>query len=431
MYKVLIIPLEEKHAETSWKWRNDQLIWEYTGNRPDIEISPEIEKQWIQNVLKDKASKRFAITVDDIYVGNIQLTNITQHSGQYHAFIGEKEFWGKGISFIASQQVIRYAKNVLNLERIYLKVHPNHERAIKLYKKSGFRIISSEIEMELNISDVLVPAVSVFCMVYNHEFFLRECLESLLMQRTNFDYEIVVGEDCSTDESRKVLLDYSKRFPGKFKLLLHNQNVGAKVNQRMVFDNCNGKYIAICEGDDFWNEPHKLQAQTEFLEKNEDCSFCFHASKMLYPKTEKTHIKRPKHIPENGKFGIKDVIKYGGGFVTTNSILMRRTDNLKQPKWVRTAPVGDLPLLLILASNGQIGYIDQVMSTYRIFSSSGAWSAGQKTFVNRRTHYLRIQRMWQEFDEWSERKYTWHIKLKLLRNLFNFCKFTIKNMTRF
>ena len=92
MYRILIVPLQQEHSQISWRWRNDPEIWKYTGNKPSLEITPEIERDWIEGVLEDRNSKRFAITVDGLYVGNIQLTNIDQTAAQYHIFIGEKDY---------------------------------------------------------------------------------------------------------------------------------------------------------------------------------------------------------------------------------------------------------------------------------------------------------------------------------------------------
>lgn len=276
MFEILIRPLEAKDSEISWKWRNDSEIWEFTGNRPNVDITLEIEKQWIEKVLIEVDTKRFAIIIDNIYVGNIQLTNITSIDAEYHIFIGDKNYWGKGIAFSATQQIIRFAKNILKLDNIYLKVNPQNKRAINLYQKCGFKKISEEIKMVVNLNETIQPMVSIFCMVYNHEPFLKQCLDGFLMQKCYFDFEIIIGEDCSTDNSRAIIEGYARKYPGKFKLLLYKTNVGAVQNQKNVFENCRGKYIAMCEGDDYWTDPLKLQKQVDFLESNEAYSFTCH-----------------------------------------------------------------------------------------------------------------------------------------------------------
>jgi RimJ/RimL family protein N-acetyltransferase len=152
MFNIYIRPLELSDSNVSWKWRNDIELWKFTASKPNTFVTQEVELLWLQNALKEKNSKRFAIIVDDNYVGNIQLTDIFNLNAQYHIFIGNKDYWGKGIAFHATQQIIIYCKTVLFLKRIYLYVNPLHKKAINLYLKSGFLIVSDEIKMELILS---------------------------------------------------------------------------------------------------------------------------------------------------------------------------------------------------------------------------------------------------------------------------------------
>ena len=277
MHKVLIRPLRLEDAKISYKWRNDNEVWKLTGSKPNRIITEEIEKEWLSNKLKEINSYRFAIEVDNIYVGNIQLTDVVENeSAEYHIFIGDKSYWGKGVANLATAQIIIFAKNVINLKSIYLSVNPENLSAIKVYEKNGFEKMNEKIEMHLKLSSTKTPTVSVFMMAYNHALFISEALEGVLMQKTNFDFDIVIGEDCSTDNTRQIILDYQKKYPGKFKLLLHEKNIGAMANQMAVFKACSGKYIAMCEGDDYWTDPYKLQKQVDFLEANEEYSICSH-----------------------------------------------------------------------------------------------------------------------------------------------------------
>ena len=152
MYKVTIRPLQVQDASTSYKWRNDPEIWQYTGSKPNKVITEQIEQKWIEDTLNDKTKKRFAIEVDNIYVGNIQLTNINHESAEYHIFIGQKEYWNKGIAKLASAQIIKYAKEVLELKEIYLYVNSLNIYAIKAYKALGFKVISPDIKMILKLN---------------------------------------------------------------------------------------------------------------------------------------------------------------------------------------------------------------------------------------------------------------------------------------
>ncbi|MEG0759971.1 MAG: GNAT family N-acetyltransferase, partial [Chryseobacterium sp.] len=199
MYNLLIRPLEIEDANISWKWRNDPEVWKFTGSKPNKEISPEIELQWIQKVINEESSKRFAILVDEKYIGNIQLTNITKNSAVFHIFIGDKDYWGKGISSLATYQLLYFAKTVLKLKTVELEVNLSHIAAIKSYESTGFKIVSQNeqiICMSHDLSELQNPTLSVFVMVYNHEKFLKQCLDGILMQKCNFSFDIVVGEDC-------------------------------------------------------------------------------------------------------------------------------------------------------------------------------------------------------------------------------------------
>lgn len=134
MYRILIRPLRVKDSEVSYKWRNDPEIWKYTGSRPDRVITREIEDAWIRNVLSETDSYRFAIEADGRYVGNIQITNVrSSMDGQYHIFIGEKVFWGKDIASLATSQLLRFCKEELRLQQLYLFVNPLNIAAIRVY----------------------------------------------------------------------------------------------------------------------------------------------------------------------------------------------------------------------------------------------------------------------------------------------------------
>lgn len=136
--RVKIRPLEERDAKTSVNWRNDPDIWQFTASRPDRIITLQDEIDWIRRVMEDKTSRRFAILADDSYVGNIYLTDITKKDAEYHIFIGDKNFWGKGIAGEASKLIIDYATQDLGLDEIHLKVRDDNGAAHHLYKKIGF-----------------------------------------------------------------------------------------------------------------------------------------------------------------------------------------------------------------------------------------------------------------------------------------------------
>ncbi len=139
---VSIRPLQEFDAQTSYSWRNDKEVFALTTAQYDREISHEMELAWIKSVLAKKDDFRCAIEVDGQYVGNIYLTNIDAEKAEYHIFIGDKRYWGKGIAKKASSQILIYAFEKLQLSKVFLKVKQDHIRAIRLYSNLGFVKVS-------------------------------------------------------------------------------------------------------------------------------------------------------------------------------------------------------------------------------------------------------------------------------------------------
>ena len=150
---IYIRPLRREDALISYKWRNDPDIWVYTGRRPDRTITPEIELEWIERVLRDPSSRRFAICLKDgdIYIGNVQLTDIEKGMANFHIFIGAKEYWGKGIATEATRHLLKYAKDELKLKKLHLWVNPLNKAAVKVYLKCGFSAVDDSINMIMDL----------------------------------------------------------------------------------------------------------------------------------------------------------------------------------------------------------------------------------------------------------------------------------------
>lgn len=156
--KVIIRPIRNSDAGISYKWRNDPDIWKYTFNRPNIVVTPRIERQWIESVLKTPNRRTFAICIGKKhkYVGNVQLLDITEDTGEFGIFIGDKRYWNKGIGQKAIKLLAKYAKTVLNLHCLFLSVKKDNIPARKCYEKCGFRQIEilneTDIRMELKLN---------------------------------------------------------------------------------------------------------------------------------------------------------------------------------------------------------------------------------------------------------------------------------------
>ena len=210
--------------------------------------------------------------------------------------------------------------------------------------------------------------VSICMITYNHERFISQAIESVLMQKTNFDYELVIGEDCSTDSTREILTEYQKKYPEKIKLFLNAKNEGANKNFIRIFSNCNGEYISLLEGDDFWSSPDKLQKQVEFMDSHRDCSMSFHKAALFY---EESPQKMDSVIPSEQfkPFStVEDLLETN--FIPCLSVMYRRDSIPSIPEELTKFWMLDWPLHILVAGSGKIGFINETMAKYRRHENS-------------------------------------------------------------
>ena len=207
--------------------------------------------------------------------------------------------------------------------------------------------------------------VSVYCLVYNHEKYIRDALEGFVNQNTNFDYEVIVHDDASTDQSAAIIKEYAEKYPQIIKPILQKENKysqGIPIVDTFVRPHLSGEYVAICEGDDYWCDNNKLQMQVDFLDSHPDYSACVHNTLLKDLGTKKDRVMYNR---EDGTLFFKDVIQGGGAFFHTSSIMYRR-EFLDFPDFYKNAKgFGDYPLAIHLALSGKIMYFKQVMSVYR------------------------------------------------------------------
>ncbi|MFC2087702.1 glycosyltransferase, partial [Bacteroidota bacterium] len=223
------------------------------------------------------------------------------------------------------------------------------------------RIINS-YELPNNVLNAVPkPIVTVRTSTYQHNLFIKECIEGVLMQKTTFPFEFIIGEDFSTDGTRKIIFEYAKKNPDKIRVITADYNVGRKANGLRCINASRGKYMAICEGDDYWTDPNKLQKQVDALESNENSSLCFHNAMVKYSDNRKKEHKFA--IYEKKVFDIEDVIRRDW-FIPTQSIVYRK-ELLENPIWSHYVFGGDFVLQLLLADKGNFICINEVMSVYR------------------------------------------------------------------
>lgn len=204
--------------------------------------------------------------------------------------------------------------------------------------------------------------VSVAMITYNHERFVAHAIESVLMQQTDFSVELVIGEDCSTDSTRAIVRDYAERYPDRIRALLPDQNLGMMLNFISVMKACEGQYVALLEGDDYWTDPSKLQKQVDFLDTHPDCAICFHNVTVV-----SEDGNQPPWLycsPDQKAIStLEDVLRFN--FLPTRAVVFRRGLFGEFPSWYQTMGIGDWPHNILNAAHGNIGYLDEVMAVYR------------------------------------------------------------------
>lgn len=261
--------------------------------------------------------------------------------------------------------------------------------------------------------------VSVECNSYNQEDFIAEALESILMQETNFAFEILVHDDASTDRTADIIRSYEQRYPDIIKPIYQTENQYSKDVPFETFNDerARGKYLAICEGDDYWTDPEKLQRQVDYMEAHPECSMCVHAAeKVSAVSKKKVATIRPSH--KDKLFSVEEVIEGGGDLFATNSILYSREKIPKMPEFYLNATIGDYPLVIWGALRGTFYYMDRNMAAYRV-EVKGSWTDMQVSDVAaKQKHLQEVAVLLDEINTFTNFKYDYVINRTKRRNRF-------------
>lgn len=213
------------------------------------------------------------------------------------------------------------------------------------------------------------PKVSILTIAYNQEKYIRQTLESFIMQKTDFKFEIVISDDCSTDKTPEIIMEYARKYPDIFNTTLRKKNIGSWQNFLGVLKEARGEYIALCEGDDYWTDSDKLQKQVNFLDDNSDYALCFHPVRVIFDNNEEKESVYPD-IKDRSKFTVRELLQHN--FIQTNSVMYRRQKYENMPGDIMP---GDIFLHLYHAQFGKIGFIDRVMSVYRRHPGGIWWNS--------------------------------------------------------
>lgn len=218
----------------------------------------------------------------------------------------------------------------------------------------------------------VTPLVSIICTTYNHEKYVKKALDGFISQQTNFPFEIIVHDDASTDGTVEILKGYEQKYPSLFRNIYRTENwysQGKNIWEYLFKEIAKGKYIAICEGDDYWINPLKLQKQIDFLEANEDYSMCFHRVNFINGciDTQKTSQLYLKHT-----FIQADIAKRN--YINTCSVVFRNNSKQLDFDLLGKCKTADYALWMLLSDYGKLYFFAEIMASYRIASENSIWS---------------------------------------------------------
>lgn len=204
------------------------------------------------------------------------------------------------------------------------------------------------------------PTVSILCCVYNHEAYLAKAIESFLNQKTNFHFEVILAEDFSTDRSREIICEFQKRFPQIIKPIFRDRNIGGQKNFVEGLKLARGKYVTLCDGDDFYEDNGKLQLQADFLDQHPDHTIVFHTTRWFFDDGSEKDSFYP-NVDQLKSLSIEELLRWN--FISTVSVMYRRINYSHYP--TTDFLPGDWFCHLYHARFGRIGFIDRPMAAYR------------------------------------------------------------------
>lgn len=279
------------------------------------------------------------------------------------------------------------------------------------------------------------------CFTFNQASYIEDAMNGFTMQETSFPVVTIIVDDASTDGEQEIIQRYlDEHFEEPYRkdeteyaniicskhrtnpncifvvfFLKYNHYSIKKSKIRYLSEWLdNAKYSALCEGDDYWTHPKKLQMQVDFMEDHPDHSLCFHANSFLYSDGQTKEYYPYKEDVE--VCPMNDIIGGGGSFMATNSMLyVYELGKGFRKTWAKSCQVGDLPLMLTLAVKGKVGYLNEIMSCYR-YVSEGSWT--QRVSRNKkelRKFHKGSSQLWREFDNWTNYKYHKIIRLRIIR----------------
>lgn len=257
--------------------------------------------------------------------------------------------------------------------------------------------------------------VSVICTAYNHEKYIRKALDGFVMQETNFPFEVIIHDDASTDNTPIIIREYEEKYPDIIKPIYQTENQfskGVTIAKEFIFPRIKGKYIASCEGDDYWTDKYKLQKQYNYMESHPECAICVHQA-TVYNCSNGTETLATNEDCDRD-YSIDEIISGGGNLFATASSFTRDFVRLKRPDCFIVNGVGDYQLFMFGAMSGKCHYMADNMATYNC-GTEGAWTCRvERNRQKRILLYLDMINMLKRVDAYYENKYHEAITGKIL-----------------
>lgn len=283
-----------------------------------------------------------------------------------------------------------------------------------------------DIMKNWNMSEIDTPLVSVKCMTYNQEKYIGQCIDGFLMQKTSFPFEILIHDDCSTDNTTDIVLAYVKKFPKIIKPILEDENQYSKhdgSHHKKIDAAIKGKYIALCEGDDYWIDENKLQMQVDFLEGNPDYGMCYSKAKKYLQSTN-------QYL--NKAFGNSlcefEQLLYRGNCIPTLTTCYKKDLYFKYRREIvpenKHWSMGDYSLWLFISMNSKIKFFDTEMSVYRVLQESASHFKNAQDQLKFNKSYYEIKKFFADLNNlnmpnWNEQQELFNIYYYRLIDNFN------------
>jgi len=265
--------------------------------------------------------------------------------------------------------------------------------------------------------------VSVICCAYNHGPYIKEALEGFIKQKTNFAFEVLVHDDASTDNTAEIIKEYEEKYPDIIKAVYQKENQyskGIKVVKTFLFPKVRGKYIAPCEGDDYWTDPLKLQKQYDFMEANPEYSLCACSTVWLNMQTNKS--EKRCMITESREISLEEIILEKNGRIFQYGTVFAKADIfMNRPDWAYAFPAGDYALAIYSAISGKVYMLSDTMAVYRNHAK-GSWTARMDNLEYRNKTINGMINALKVLNEATDHIYNDVILLRIKRHKYNLAR---------